>query len=64
MANETNLSKQYQDNPEKLPFSFQPAVLLAAQYVEKVQRKAYLDSEKRRLKRPAEILLRFRERST
>ena len=47
MVNETELSKQYsQDKQENLPLSFEPDILLAAQYFEKFQKKAYLDPEK------------------
>lgn len=48
MASETELSKQYsQDKQENLPLSFEPDILLAAQYFDRFQRKARLDPEKR-----------------
>jgi len=48
MANETELSRQYsQDKQENLPLSFEPDILLAAQYSDRFQRKARLDPEKR-----------------
>jgi hypothetical protein len=48
MANETELSKQYsQDKQENLPLSFEPDILLAAQYSDRFQRQARLDPEKR-----------------
>jgi hypothetical protein len=47
MANETELSKQYsQDKRENLPLSFEPDILLAAQYFDRFQRKARLDPAK------------------
>jgi hypothetical protein len=48
MANEIQLSRQYsQDEQESLALSFEPDILLAAQYFERFQKKAYLDPEKK-----------------
>jgi hypothetical protein len=47
MANEADASEQYQDKQENLPLSFELDIVLAAQYFERFQKKAYLDPEKK-----------------
>jgi hypothetical protein len=48
MVNERELSKRYsQDKQDNLSLSFEPDILLAAQYFERFQKKAHLDPEKK-----------------